>query len=236
MPGDMIRAALLMPDRVSPSAVAFDGEYFYAVNGIDPYVFVFTREGMFLRRCRTVRPYRTARYDSETDSFCCVGSGCAGKIYYLNGRFEETAYAAPEHIPCGGDGYVCDAFLSGNGDILNVAHRRSLDVFTRGGDYLLTMERARAGREFLLWAQNGEERATVYEEDGECFISVGGATRGTGSCVRPDSLFEYGGVLYGAFTQGYIYTSVSPLSDEPGAEKTYGLQNCSGKTPGLRRI
>ncbi|MBQ6043158.1 MAG: hypothetical protein IJL41_03345 [Clostridia bacterium] len=217
------RTALLTPDLVSPAAVAFDGERFYTVNGSDPFAFVFARDGTFLNKCRTVRPYRTARYDAQTRTFCCLGSGCGRTVYFTDERFAETGCARIGNAPHGDGGYIADAFTGENGELLNVVRPKALEVYSSGGDYLLTSARADEGTEYLLWARGESGSALCFEQNGVRFIETADETRVMESCVKLRSFVPYGNAVLGAFSDNYIYTYVSPLFDPKRARAGYAF-------------
>jgi hypothetical protein len=217
----LYRTALLAPDLVSPAAAAFDGERFYTVNGLEPFVYVYARDGAFLNKCRTVRPYRTARYDVQTRTFCCLASGCGRTVYFTGERFEETGCVRIGSAPYGGDGYIADAFTGENGDIINVVRPKALEVYSPGGDYLLTSARAGEGAEYLLWAQDESGRALYFEQNGVRFIETADETRVMENCVKLRSFVPYGNAILGAFTDNYLYTYVAPLFDTRRAAAGY---------------
>ena len=211
MAGSLEDVTLLMPDSVSPAAVAYDGEFFYAVNGLDARVFVFASDGRYIDSFRTVRAYRTARYSNAGNAFCCVGAGCRSGIYLLNGRFEETAYVPLESGSENQDRYICDAALSETGDAFEVTKRDSLELYARNGEFITTAARAGEGREFALWAQSGGVSAVYYYKNGMPFLTVDGEGGVLPGCTKMRSFITQGGNIYGAFSEGYLYTKTGPV-------------------------
>lgn len=211
MAGLLENVTLLMPGPVSPAAVAFDGEFFYAVNGLDARVFVFAPDGRYIDSFRTVRAYRTARYSEAENAFCCVGAGCRSGIYLLNGRFEETAYVPLEDYSENENRYICDAAFSETGDAFEVTKRYSLELYAREGGFIMTVARAGDGREFALWAQSGGKNAVYYYKNGLPFLTVDGEGGVLPGCTRLRSFITQNGDIYGAFCEGYLYTKTDPV-------------------------
>jgi len=232
MPEIIPQVSLLMPDSVSPAAVAYDGGLFYAVNGLTPHVFVFAPDGAFIDRFDTVRPYRAARWNAATNSFCCLGSGCRSGIYTLDRRFEETSYTSLEPEEDGGESYICDAGFSEDGALIEVTKRKSLELYDRGGGYIDRAERAAEGEEFVKWASFGEKDAVCSVSDGIEMLTVDGEGISLPSCVKLKSFIPSGGTLCGAFCSGYIYTRTEDIYGEDGIKRR--VFSPSGRFGGVR--
>ena len=227
MPETIPQVTLLMPDSVSPAAVAYDGELFYAVNGITPYVFVFAPDGAFIERFDTVRPYRAARWNAATDSFCCLGGGCRSGVYTLDRRFEETAYVSLEPEEDMGDRYISDAGFSEDGAFIEVTRPKYLEIYTRGGEYVERAARAGEGKEFFKWTRFAGNDAVCTSVDGATVLTVDGEGGVLPSCVRLRSFIPSGETLGGAFTSGYIYTRTEDIYGEDGINsRIFGVTGC----------
>lgn len=202
--------SLLTPDSVSPAAAAFDGVFIYTVNGMDPLVFVFTPQGEYIRRFRTLRPYRAVRCGETQNTFCCVGSGCRGGVYLLNSRFEETAYIEIENYGAESERYISDASLGEDG-LLYITRPHSIDVYSPDGGYIYTSARSGTEREFLRSAETQSYNALYYAADGDRLLTVNGEGGALRPCVYLRSFIPTPEGLYGAFAVRYVYTYIAPV-------------------------
>ena len=210
MSDTLFPTSFLTPDSISPAAAAYDGFFVYTVNGMDPFVFVFTPQGEYVRRFRTLRPYRAVRYDKEQNTFCCVGGGCRGDVYLLNERFEETAYIEIESYGSDGERYIADA-AQGEDGLLYITRPHSIDVYSPDGGYIYTSARSGAGREFLRSAETQSYNALYYLQNGEYMLTVNGEGGALRPCVELRSFIPAPEGLYGAFAVRYLYTYIAPV-------------------------
>ena len=207
----LLSSSILMPSSVSPSGVAFDGKRIYALDGLSPYVYVFEADGTYVDRFRTLRAYKSAKYDEKNGRFCCFGGGRDGRIYGVNSRFEEVGSVEIEfqerNDRCG----IADASYVQDGNGFDVTHAHSLRVYAVDGSFDRTVTRTPVGRTFLHWYDFGTHRALHYEENGRRYVTVDriGGTIPDGVSLK--SFIPWEGGLYGAFSSGYLYTYVVPV-------------------------
>ncbi len=206
--------SFILPTSVSPSAAAFDGKRLYAIDGLTPYVFAFDRNGVFLDRYRTLRPYENAKYDERNGRFCCLGGGRRGRIYAVNSRFEEVGSVVAEAQNASDARNILDAGYRFDGSGFDVTHPHSLRIYSTDGSYDRTVTRTPVGRTFLHWNDFGSHRALHYEENGRKYVTVDriGGTLPDGAELK--SFIPWGEELYGVFSFGYLYTYVVPVFTE----------------------
>jgi|GEM_PF-4943042 len=82
--------SILLPTRKAASGATVNKTEFVVVDGINPYVYIYSFCGMFKGAVPTLRPYGKIVYSMETDSYYALDGYCSSNIYTLNCRFEET--------------------------------------------------------------------------------------------------------------------------------------------------
>ena len=88
---------ITLPDGVAASCVAYDGENYYACDGVRTVVYEFDASGQPAGCYNTVRPYKALRSDAYSGGFLALGGGCGRNIYYLDANMRETGrYVLPE--------------------------------------------------------------------------------------------------------------------------------------------
>ncbi|MGI6715784.1 MAG: hypothetical protein ACOX3X_01125 [Eubacteriales bacterium] len=203
-------ASITLPTSVAVSGAAWDGAYIYAVDGLTPYVFVFDNSGLFIQRNRTIRVYRTVRYDFGFGRFVATDRACSDRLYILNSRFEEIGNI-PLETQTTSDRVVKDAGYNRENTGFDVTHPFALRVYALDGSYVSTVTRNPSGREFLHWADFGEHRALHYLENGRYYVTVDRVGGILPDCVYLKAFIPRGENLFGAFGVGYLYTYFIPI-------------------------
>ncbi|MDD4124564.1 MAG: hypothetical protein PHW77_02375 [Eubacteriales bacterium] len=206
-------ASIILPTSVAVSGAAWNGEHIYAVDGLTPWVFVFENNGLFIQRFRTLRAYRTIRYDFGVGRFAATDRACSNRIYILNTRLEEIGSIELE-IQTASDNLVADAGYNQTNTGFDVAHPYALRVYALDGSYDSTVTRNPSGREFLHWADFGVRRALHYFENGRFYVTVDRVGGILPDCVALKAFIPRDDELYGAFGVGYIYTYFIPVYTE----------------------
>ena len=108
---------ITLPDGVAASCVAYDGENYYACDGVRTVVYEFDASGQPAGCYNTVRPYKALRSDAYSGGFLALGGGCGRNIYYLDANMRETGAICPA-----GEGSARYVGVAVNGALLDVTY------------------------------------------------------------------------------------------------------------------
>jgi hypothetical protein len=214
---------ILLPTRASSSGAAVNKTEYIVVDGLTPYIYVFSFCGMYKGAVPTLRPYRKIAYCMETDSYYALGCNCNSNIYILNCRFEETGRISTEN-----NCKITDISLNcQNGcETLILSHPHSVSAYTKSG--IETREIRKFNNDVFY---NSFAKTDV--------LTVEGITKGCDdfiriiinceeiclkipNCVTLKNLFTTdGGGIYGFFSKDYINNYIIPIYENETVNSSF---------------
>lgn len=204
---------ITLPDGVAASCVAYDGENYYACDGVRTVVYEFDASGQPAGCYNTVRPYKALRSDAYSGGFLALGGGCGRDIYYLDANMRETGAICPA-----GEGSARYVGIAVNGALLDVTYDHRIIRCTRSGGYIGTLNTSRGGTVFLGYDEYTEGNALAVEEDGRLYVAVDGETCTMPACTSFRGFLPFADKISLALGYRYLYTYIMPVAAEGNAD------------------
>lgn len=223
--------SILLPTRAASSGATVNKTEYIVVDGMTPFVYVFSFCGSFKGALPTLRPYKKLVYSMETDSYYALGSGCDGNIYTLNCRFEETD---KYHSECNTS--ILDISLFENTQcseelILTLPH--SVSTFTKRGSRISEIRSNSKNVFFTTFVKTDTASAEGFSKgDDEYVRLIVGCEENyilIPYCVSLKNLFTTdGGGIYGFFSKNYTNNFVVPIYENETVNSAFFHKSIKG--------
>lgn len=206
--------SILLPTRAASSGAAVNKTEYVVVDGMTPYIYVFSFCGAFMGAVPTLRPYKKITYSMETDSYYALGCDCGGAVYTLNCRFVETDKIC---IDCSST--ILDVSLYQRDlcpEALLLTYPHSVGAFTKSGNLDSEMRKSKKNTFYTSFIKTATAYAEGFSRGCEEYISISAGCVENSiivpSCVSLKNLFATdGGGIYGFFSKNYAYNFIVPL-------------------------
>ncbi len=216
--------AILLPTRGASSGVAVNKTEYAVVDGMTPYIYIFSFCGMYKGAVPTLRPYRKLVYSMDDDIYYSLGCNCSSDIYTLNCRFEET-----DKIRSEATSRITDISLSESGELI-LSQLHSVNAFTRNG----TLSREIRKQNYSLFyngfveTESGSAEGVSKNDTEHIRLTINGdeisAVIPTGTTLK--NLFSTdGGGIYGFFGKNYVNNYIVPLYENESFNASFFLKS-----------
>ncbi len=200
--------SIILPDRIAPSSLAYDGEHYYACDGFRTQVFSFNSLGKADGEYCTVRPYRTIRYDPYSEGYVALGSGCTNTVYFLDDSFVELGAVCPYS-----NGETAKYIgVSREGAMLDITYDSSIIRCNRNGEYHSTVSLSGSSASFLGYDEHTEGYAKITDSNGNITLSTATGTVTLPDCTVFRGFLPFSSDISVALGQNYLYTYICDVS------------------------
>ncbi len=224
--------SILLPTRRASSGATVNKTEFVIVDGITPYIYIYSFCGAFKGAVPTLRAYGKIVYSMETNSYYALDGHCSSNIYVLNCRFEETDKFSTE---CSSAltgislspkscyyGMISNGFCSNcqnqcnNAENLLLTSPHYVSSSTKTGRNISYIRNTCKNVFLNSFVATEEGFAEAYcQGSSECiqiFINCNETTITIPRCVSIKNLFTTdGGGIYGFFGKNYTNSYILPI-------------------------
>jgi hypothetical protein len=215
---------ILLPTRAASSGVAINKTEYAVVDGMTPYIYLFSFCGGYKGAVPVLRPYKRITYSMETDSYYALSNGCYGNVYTLNCRFEETDKIL---IDC--SSALWDISLLSGGEcseefILTSPH--SVSSYTKSGGQINQIRHSEKNVFFTSFVKTSTVSAEGISKGCEEYIRlIVGCEENRiliPRCISLKNLFTTdGGGIYGFFSKNYVNNFIVPLYENESVNPSF---------------
>ena len=205
---------ILLPTRSASSGATVNKTEYVIVDGMTPYIYVFSFCGVFMGAVPTLRPYKKITYSMETDSYYALGCGCDEYVYTLNCRFVETDKINIDYAYPILDLSLLQSEQCAESLVLTAPH--SVGLFTHSGNREADMRVGRKNTFYISYVKTSSAQAEGFSKGNDEYININAGCDENyipvPSCVSLKNLFATdGGGIYGFFSKNYAYNFIVPL-------------------------